>query len=200
MIHIGFDIDGVLADFAGAFVPWYNERHGTAFVETDFWTHEWWKVFGVPKEQLNAEITLFVETPHAESIQPYEGMPAIVQHLAEIYQHLSQVSARFTPQTRQRTQAFSDIHYPGCFSTLHLPYHPQTNPHGHKGLVCRDQGIVILVEDQINYVDDALAHGVQAILIRRPWNIREQVPVSVPRIDIQDLEDTIASMLNGKQH
>ncbi|MBS3144925.1 hypothetical protein J4208_05050 [Candidatus Woesearchaeota archaeon] len=197
MVHIGFDIDGVLADFAGIFVPWYNERYGTAFVESDFWTHEFYRIFGVTREQLNADIRLFVQTPLVEQIQPYQEMPAIVQRLAQTYGQHSQVTARFTAEAQQRSRAFSDRHYPNCFSNIHISHHPEENPRGYKGAVCKQNGISVLVEDQVDYAEEALTHGIQVILINRPWNIGHALHPSVPRITVQDLETTLAHMFNG---
>ncbi|GEM_PF-2956593 len=198
MVHVGFDVDGVLADFNNAFLPWYNQRHQTAFVETDFWTHDFFTVFGVTREQLNADIRIFVQTHHAEDIQPYPGMPAIVRRLANKYKQLSQVTARFTPEALHRTRLFSDRHYPGCFGAVHISHHFEQNPRGYKGLVCQREGITILVEDQVDYALEALDHGVQVVLINRPWNVQHEVPACVPRITIADLETTLATMLNGR--
>jgi len=199
MVHIGFDVDGVLANCMGAFLPWYNQRHDTSFVEQDLWTHEWWTVLGVSKERFNQEITLFVASPAEYVMQPYQCMPAIVKRLATQHQ-LSQVTARFTPTSLAHAQAFSDYHYSNCFAAIHRSHHPEENPQGYKGVVCKREGVAVLVEDQTNYALEAFQHGIKVILIKRPWNVQPSIPASIPRIDAKDLETTVAYMLNGAAH
>ena len=197
---IAFDHDGVLANFAGAFIPWYNQHYGTSFAENYFWTHDFYKVFGVTREQLNADIKRFIQTSSPEQIQPYREMPAIVRRLAATYGTHSQVTGRFTPESLQQSRTFTDRHYPGCFSNIHSSHHPQNNPRGYKGAICKQKRVRLLIEDQADYAEEALMHGIQVIVINRPWNIGQALPHSVPRTDPIHLETILARMLNGTAH
>ena len=49
---IAIDIDAVMADLLSMFLKYRNDKYHTAWRREEFYTYEWYKVFGDPKDEM----------------------------------------------------------------------------------------------------------------------------------------------------
>ena len=197
MAHLGVDIDGVIADFATPYVAYHNERYGTNYSLNDIYAHDLWVVFNLPLEEFIADIRRFFGSNHFYQIQPFPEVVPIVRSLAQEHQ-LCVVTSRFF-EFLERTRSFIGHYFDGCFQAIHCTYSTDNSTYQHgtgKGDLCKRLGVDLLVDDCVANVHDAVQHGVQAVLVERPWNVRESLPALVERVPLEDLTSAIARTLS----
>jgi len=68
-MNIGIDIDGVIANFVGTFIPLAERRYGVQFAERDIYVHDLYLVLGVAEEEALRLIRMTIES----NPEPYSG-------------------------------------------------------------------------------------------------------------------------------
>lgn len=201
MVHIGLDVDGIVADFFNPYVDFHNERYGTSFSVQDLYSHDLHTVFGLSFDAFLADVRTFFDTSSFRDIQPYAASLSLVPRLARTYT-LRAVTARHV-QTASDTAAFLQRYFNGCFHDihhLHDSYDTKAIDSRNKGSLCKQLGIHLLVDDSAANICSALKHGIQAVLVERPWNIREAIPADVECVPLEDLESAITRTLSRNGH
>lgn len=194
MAHIGFDVDGVLADFHTLYIDHINRQKGTSFSVADITVYELWGALPITMEETFAHIhTLFSE--HADSIKPYAAMVPLVRKLA--FQHtLFAVTAR-AAKFEQATVNFLNAHYPSCFSKVYHSDKPKKLDGG-KDVICRDMRLDLFVEDCAAYANAIAAVDIPVFLIEKPWNGTQPLHPLVTRVPLEGLEEAIQEALAEK--
>ncbi len=196
MTHIGFDIDGVLADFATAYIGLINTKKGTTFTVEDIRRHEFWDTLPITREEAFVYVHELLTHCH-DNILPFPEMQVFVPTLTKDHT-LSVITSR--PEIfAEKTHRFIQTHFPSCFSGIYYSSDAYT-PHGGKGHYCREKSVELFVEDCSLYANAVAAEGIPVALIDRPWNRYDLLLPLVHRTSLTDLEQTITTLLKGKQH
>lgn len=61
-LNIGIDIDGVIADFVGSFIPLVNEKYRVKISENDIRMHDLFLVLGLPEDEVDSLIAETIES------------------------------------------------------------------------------------------------------------------------------------------
>jgi uncharacterized HAD superfamily protein len=68
-MNIGIDIDGVIANFVGTFIPLAQQRYGISFTERDIYVHDLYVVLGITE----AEALELIRATITSDPRPYDG-------------------------------------------------------------------------------------------------------------------------------
>lgn len=79
MMNLGFDIDGVIANFVKTFIEIVQKKYALSLKETDIYCHELDLVLGIDKEEKNELIRETIK----EDLDVYPGAKAIIERLYE---------------------------------------------------------------------------------------------------------------------
>jgi uncharacterized HAD superfamily protein len=104
------------------------------------------------------------------------------------------VTAR-TPEFHESTKTYFNNHFPGLkfevFHTLDKEGNKKT-----KDLICSDNNIRILIEDDPVHLGDFKKGNVKCLLIERPWNKIQKLPGNVIRVkNWEEIRDKVREEL-----
>jgi 5'(3')-deoxyribonucleotidase len=179
---IAFDIDGVLADFIGSFLHFYNRRNKTHFRLEDIKFYNPSEVFGISREFLMNEMEEFYKSPLFKSLPPIEGSKEAIRQLYRT--NLLYVVTSRPSKLYGETTLFLRNHFPDRFLKVHI-----TNGHRGEGIkekksdVCLCNGYQVIIEDSADEVNDCAEKGIEAIILTRPWNIDEKIHPNARRAE-----------------
>jgi uncharacterized HAD superfamily protein len=164
---IAVDFDDVIADFNRAFLAYHNENFGTNVAYSDITTFELGLFYGIDEGLLVDRIIHFCHTFH-ETIKPIDGIKSTILELSKTYD-LQIVTSR-GDALNQVTQNWVDKWFPETFSAIHfVNKHPSEQRPG-KSPICKSIGALVLIDDALHNVTNAVENGLMAILMDCPWN------------------------------
>lgn len=178
-MRIAVDIDEILCEFVGEFLKWYNDRHGTKWVLTDFADYHWPNFLKISVEETIAEVHRFFETEQFRALPLVEGARQGVAKLAK--EHELYIVTGRQNVTKDVTCQWLDRNFPGVFKAVEFTNnYPQDGGSTlAKGEVCRRLGCEVLIDDDTRHVGSLMECGVKLIVLRKPWNEGHQLPDSV---------------------
>lgn len=170
------DWDDVNYEFLKHFFPYYNSQHNTEFQPSDVMEHNLSKLLGYELDYIMSKVDEFHE--HGESVE--NGlMPTaeeVIPDLALSYD-IVVVTAR-KKYLERRIQDMIECYLPGSIAEV---YHAEDyEKYESKGAFVKALGAVALVDDHIDNIYSAVAHGVRGLLWNLPKNHRH--PVTVERV------------------
>lgn len=184
---IAIDIDDVLADNAGGFVQFSNERWGTHLTPEQYDEH-WAKIWQIDNQETERRATIFHESGVLKTYRHDDSALPVLRRLSQDFNLLVITSRR--SQTKDDTRAWLHEHYPGVFTneTIHFA-----------GIwdAVNDQSISLtkgelvdvleadyLIDDQLKHCQSVAARGKQALLFGSyRWNQMSPLPEGVERVD-----------------
>jgi len=169
---ITIDFDNILADTAGAFVDWYNNKYTTQVKITDiehpllqdndcFPAIHWLPAGSFYKE--------FITKIHSEnSIKPILWSKNWIINLHNMWYDLSIVTWRtqeLAPITMWRA-----IEYFWDFFVDIYCANDHTSQTRTKWEICFELWSILHIDDFVHYAQSVVQHGIPAILLHMPWN------------------------------
>lgn len=179
---IALDLDDVLFPFMEGLARHHNERYGTVLT-IDHFTHptHFAEVWGGSIEEAKAKVRDF----HAS------GSSSRAEAAVEVRSTLGRLATRFElmvvtsrePRFEQLTRAWVERQFPDVFkSVVCANYWVAELPRITKTDVCLAAGATILIDDNVAYLDEAAAQGIQGLLFGDyPWNRGAELPSGVVR-------------------
>ncbi|MDP2666290.1 MAG: hypothetical protein Q8P05_02205 [Candidatus Diapherotrites archaeon] len=176
-MRIGVDIDGVLAEFYGPLLEYYNAHHRTAYREADVNHFELSRLWGCSTEEAVAEFNAFFQTEHFRRLPPVKGAITALSTLArdnDLYIITARPSHVKTVTEDWLAHHFGDI-MSDCVFTNHFdPARRLSKMH-----ICREKGIHWMIEDSLDFAIECAENRIDVLLLNRPWN---QTKTLHPRI------------------
>lgn len=171
---IGFDIDGVVADTAGAFLRIAAEDYGIDWLGLDdIVDFDVENCVDIEPAIIHAIFGRLMEDPVGEALQPMPHAVAVLEKLAASAP-LSFITAR--PYRQPILDWLQKILSPRAFSRTRLI---ATGQHDGKAPFLRDQGLLFFIDDRAETCIALQTEGFTPIVYEQPWNAGRHCLASV---------------------
>jgi uncharacterized HAD superfamily protein len=157
-LHLGFDIDGVIANFATPFTEIVNKKYGVALNPADIYTFDLSLILGIPKEERNQIIT---ETLQQQNLPLNTGAKEILNRLHNEGHKIYLLTARF-PSLIELTNKWLNAN--------EIPYKQLLLLNGGEKYLAKIDPLDLVVEDSL---EEALLWSQKVpnvLLYNQPWN------------------------------
>ena len=103
-------------------------------------------------------------------IQVVEWAQQKIQELQKLWHTLSIVTARNSHYFTDYTEKWVHKYFPNTFNTILFADH-FTDKHREKSEICKEHGISIMIEDNLDYALDLAHSWIPTFLLEKPWNV-----------------------------
>lgn len=183
---IAIDIDDVLADNAGGFVEFSNQRWGTNLAPDQYDEH-WAKIWQVDNEETERRANIFHESGVLKAYHRDDSALSVLRRLSHDFRLIVITSRRL--QTKGDTVAWIHQHYPGIFTdeTIHFAgIWDKVNDQSialTKASLVDALGVDYLIDDQLKHCLAVAAAGKRALLFGNyTWNQTADLPSGMTRV------------------
>lgn len=178
--RIGTDVDEVMAELLDGLLDYLKRIEPGKFgalKRSDFTRYSLSHAMRWPHGTDQAYLSEFTRSPEYQKIAPVEGSVDALRHLARKgFEPHAVTLRRRHPHIVESTQEWVHRHYDGAINGRVHIIGAAEGPIGSKAAHCRELGLSIVVEDQVEHASDIAAQGTPVALMNKPWN--------------QDFEDT----------
>jgi len=164
--HIGFDIDGVVADTGGAFIRIANEEYGLHSLSLKDITY--YEVVGsldVERKIIDEIFKRLHDEPLSSGIQPMEDAISVLHKYAE-YAPLTFVTAR--PQKEPIAMWLKHFLKPAAHENMRLV---AMGEHDNKTPYIKNLGLKYFVDDRLQTCQKLAREGITPLVYNQPWNM-----------------------------
>jgi uncharacterized HAD superfamily protein len=164
--HIGFDIDGVVADTGSAFIRIARDEYGLQSISLeDITYYEVVDCLNVEQSIVEAIFTRLHDNPLPSGIMPMEGAFDVLHALAE-HGPLTYVTAR---SLKGPISMWLEHHVePGPFADMRLEV---MGEHDNKAPYIKDLGLRYFVDDRLQTCQNLAREGITPLVYNQPWNM-----------------------------
>ncbi|RUP43295.1 hypothetical protein BC936DRAFT_137366 [Jimgerdemannia flammicorona] len=182
---IAVDLDETLATTLASLVQFHNATYGTHLKESDFFTHNYWEVWGGTPEESYTKIRRFYESRYFLHIQPInEGALETLKMLKKRKFTLVIITSR-QQFVAEQTKKFVDRHFPGIFESIYFCNHDLSEAEKDtyifkpKSAICHEIGAELLIDDSLEHSLESALTGINVLLFdlngRYGWNKARKV-------------------------
>ncbi len=185
---IGIDFDDCLIDFCSAIISYYNSLYGTSYQKKDvlqFGLENLWKC---SKEEADKVFADFYDIAGKFNILPVFGAPEGVREWSK-NNDLFVVTGR----------SYTTVKFVNDWIATHMPFFKgilftksDSRLKKTKSQLCKENGIEILIDDHVAFVEDLSLNGIKGLIFDAPWN-QGKIPENVTRVYSWD--DVVARIL-----
>ena len=169
-MKIAIDIDEVLADFANPFDKFIKKKYGLKMDRNKWNTEEWWLAWGGSKTTAVGKIYEFVSSGALKKLPLIKGAQDGVKELKEQGHELMIITGRAV-DWMSATKAWLDKNFPKTFSQIEsTDFHVAKGGLKTKGILARELGCDILIDDFPHYAEEAIRNGVKVLLFDTGFN------------------------------
>ena len=191
---VAIDIDDVIFPFVPEILKHFNTRSGADLSLDDFTVYHFSQVWGSTEDEANAIVAEFL-SQDVVHLQPIAGAQKAFAELNREFT-IVLVTARnglFAPSTRQWLQS----HFEGLFKDVIFAGNSHdTLIYREKGMICKELGAVVLIDDNPSNLQSALDYGIDALLFgAHKWNEVHALPEHTVRCDTWE---EVVSHVRGK--
>ncbi|MEM4260648.1 MAG: hypothetical protein QXG00_05410 [Candidatus Woesearchaeota archaeon] len=182
IMHIGVDIDSVLADIVRPLIFYHNSKYKTKTRYHDLITHGLSTYWNCSEDETTKRILEFYNTDHFENLKPIYGSKVAIKILRKKH-ILSAVTAR--PMIiEHKSIKWLNKHYPNSFSAVYhtnimLDYY---NPKNKKSDYIKKYNINILIDDNLNFATECAEKDIKVLLFNSPWNQSKNLHKNIKRV------------------
>ena len=139
------------------------------------------RILGWTEEEACKNLYSFFETNFFKTLSLVPNAKEGLQQLAE-HHTLYIISAR-PFQTYRQTQYWIEENIPGLISGLCLTNQwPRKNNATTKPMVCKQLGVLVMVEDNLTQAQDCASKGIDVLLLDYPWNQTANLDRQIKRV------------------
>jgi len=184
-LRIAVDIDGVISDFVGTFIPLVKERYGIELSQDDIYVHDLFLVLGITEQETQE---LIIETLR----RPIRPIPGAVKALKKINSNhdVHIITARH-PSAQEITKQWLSDHKIQYDSLIWLK-------EGNKHLL--EKKFDIVIDDHLRELLGFHGKVKHLVVFDHPWNRTKNVKALVRRVytwnDIENLIDELCNESN----
>ncbi|MBN2420765.1 hypothetical protein JXB27_00640 [Candidatus Woesearchaeota archaeon] len=166
LLRIGIDNDNVLEPTFEVMLEQWNKKHGTNITTNNVHSHDFHTSFGISEEAALKLMDDFFRSWRFRFLRPFDEARFVIESLkdkAEPYE----VTARPKPYHRM-TKSWTKNHFDKLFKeVLFCNYYDKSYPSATKSEVCKQHGIQMIVDDNIEYANECAEQGIRALLYDR---------------------------------
>lgn len=181
--RIAVDLDEVLNEFLPEFLKWYNLLNNTNLSAKDVFDYDWAKFMNISVDSAIKYVHEYFKTDEFKNLPVADGAIATIQELAGKYD-LYLITAR-QDILRDLTLYWLDKNFPKVFKQIIFVNHYSldNSPKREKGEVCEELGCKVIIDDNPYHIQSLIKYRIKVILLDKPWNISQNFPKSVIRVD-----------------
>lgn len=169
---LAIDVDGVLADYNGAFLPYLNQALSLNLAIHDITKHNYDELAGVPAEIIKDIMDDFEGQYGIVNLSPIEGAIDSIRLLSEKYQ-LAVITSR-RQHHQEATRAWLERHNiampiymtNGMLNRMTAEVGRRT-----KAEIAIELQAIALIEDNENEIVHWTGDGVEMVAYAQPWNL-----------------------------
>ncbi|OQA52154.1 MAG: 5' nucleotidase, deoxy (Pyrimidine), cytosolic type C protein (NT5C) [candidate division WS2 bacterium ADurb.Bin280] len=168
---IAIDVDEVLSSLLPDIISYHNKKYKTNYVMDDFYTYDYWKVWGGTKNQAIAKVDEFTKRGGFANLQTIQGSQNAIQKLKSKYR-LFVVSSRKS-DLKGTTYEWLENKFPKCFEKALFGNHYdlKAGPSVSKSQLCRQIQADYFIDDLPHYAKECADMGIKTYLFGDyPWN------------------------------
>lgn len=182
-MHIGVDLDSVLADIMTPLFGYHNRVYKTNHRINQSRDYNLSILWNCSAKETLKRIHDFYDSTDFLTSKPIPGAKQGIKYLSKKYR-LSVVTSR--PHSISTiTKNWIDTYFPKLFQTIHATNwvaKNQNEPRQKKSEVCQRLGIDLIIEDALEFALDCAANNIRVILMNMPWNQTKTLPKNITRI------------------
>lgn len=164
--HIGFDIDGVVADTGGAFIRIAREEYGLHSISLeDITFYEMVNCLDVDQKIIDDIFTRLHDEPLSSGIQPMEDALNVLHKLAKLTP-LTFVTAR--PEKEPIASWLKHFLKPTVYREMKLV---AMGVHDNKAPYIKNLGLKYFVDDRLQTCKKLASEGITPLVYNQPWNM-----------------------------
>lgn len=181
-MHIGIDIDSVLADIMRPLINYHNNKYktNTKYHQLlEYGLSSYWKCS--EKETIN-RVLEFYQTQHFDNLKPIYGAKKAIKKLKNKH-ILSAITARPTI-IEHKSLKWLNKHFPNSFkyvfhTNIMLNYY---NSKIKKSDVIKQNQIEVLIEDNLLFATECAKNNIPVLLFNAPWNQTLKLYKNIKRV------------------
>lgn len=191
---VALDLDEVVVETSPMILKNYNKTYGTNVKLSDYYQDNL-KTWNVPDlDTLVKRVNEYAESKEYMSLKPVQIAIDTIHKLQEKYK-LYIITGRpdFIELATRKWLAknFPEVFEDVIFSNFFTPGGLNRR---HKGDICVELGVDVLVDDHLEHITSAATNGVRGLLFGNfPWNQAAQLPPNVQRV--KDWHEVAAILL-----
>jgi len=181
-MHIGVDLDSVLADTMMPLIKWHNDVYKTNFVFSDYTDYNLSLIWNCSPKEVVKKMFIFYQSPHFKFSLPIKGAKQAISYLLKKHR-LTLITAR-PYDIETHSKEWLKKHFPNKFKAIH-----HTNwviDHGKviskKSEICIKTGVEVMIEDGLEFANDCASAGIKVILLDMPWNQTQILHKNIKRV------------------
>jgi len=179
-MKIAIDIDEVLGQFMKSLIEFHNNEYKTNFKLEDFFSYNFWNVWGGTKEEAIEKVYKFHKTDFFKNIKPVTDSQESVKKLKE-NNKLFIITSRQN-DVIEETKSWIQNNFPDTFSDIYFTNHFSKNGNSKtKKEICDLLDIDILIEDSLEYSLECVKQNRKIFLLDYPWNKSNSLPKEITR-------------------
>jgi len=164
--HLGFDIDGVVADTGGAFIRIAREEYGLHSISLeDITYYDVVDCLDVERRIIDDIFTRLHDEPLSSGIRPMEDAINVLHKYAE-HAPLTFVTAR--PQKEPIDIWLKHFLNPAVSKEMRLV---AMGVHDNKAPYIKDLGLKYFVDDRLQTCEKLAREGITPLVYNQPWNM-----------------------------
>lgn len=179
---IAIDIDEVLAPLMLNIIKWHNEVYATSYRLGDFFTYDYWRVWGGDRNSAIAKVVDFNKTDYFKKMEPIAGSIESIKILHQKYRLVVVTSRRHSQE--KLTIDWLDEHFPDCFEGVYFGNHYSIGENSiPKSVLCKKAGADIFIDDSLVYAKECAGEGIEVYLFGNyPWNLGGEDAENIQRV------------------
>jgi len=171
---IGFDMDGILAEFFDPWIRFHNQRHGTSYKREDYVHYtEFWKSLGMTQEGCMQEAKIFFSSEAFYNLPPVNGSIEGIDRIIELGHRRVVITSRDEDRWGAITNRWiNELMFPNRFEGIYHSnsWDSESIKSKSKGEICKNLMVDLMVEDCLRYAIECANAGVTTLLLDCPWN------------------------------
>ncbi|MCL4374935.1 hypothetical protein M1523_03690 [Patescibacteria group bacterium] len=182
-MHIGVDLDAVLADLITPLIQYHNRVYQTNHRLSDHTVYDLSVLWGCSGQETLKRLHDFYVSPDFLAVKPLPGAKTGIAYLSSKHK-LSLITSR-PHSISALTNAWISQHFPNRFSAIHHTNWVAKNPREprqKKSAVGQALGIDAMIEDALEFALDLSTANIRVFLMDMPWNQTNRLPKNIVRI------------------
>jgi len=113
---LAVDIDEVLSSLLSEIIRWHNEKYKSAYKVDDFFSYDYWNVWGGTRQQAIEKVDNFAKSGGFAKLPVIEGSQEAIKKLKNKYKIFSVTSRR--NDFKDDTYKWIERNFPDCFEEV----------------------------------------------------------------------------------
>lgn len=168
-MHIGLDLDEVLASWQDPFLDFYNGKHSTHFRREEISSYQLWEILGCERDYAYQMVAEFYTSSFFSDLSPISGSQRAIETLHIQGSRFSVITAR-PSYIQEESSSWIEKYFPGKITSVHFVGAYDENTSTAKKKICDELAVDALVEDNLDTALHCISASRRVFLLDTPWN------------------------------